>query len=88
MRWRRSGWSMAATFAWRSGRGHVERLPELAQSMVRVKASVIVAFTAPAIRAAQQASTIPIVANGELVALRADPQLGQARRQHHRGQHA
>jgi len=48
--------------------GHVERLPELAESLVRAKASVIVAFSAPAIRAAQRAtSTIPIVANGELV---------------------
>src|SRR5216684_4121193 len=52
----------------RLAEGHVERLPELAQSLVRAKASVIVAFSAPAIRAAQQAtSTIPIVANGELV---------------------
>ena len=41
---------------------HIERLPELAQSLVRAKASVILAFSDPAIRAAQQAtSTIPIV---------------------------
>jgi putative ABC transport system substrate-binding protein len=52
----------------RFAEGHIERLPELAQSLVRAKASVIVAFSAPAIRAAQRAtSTIPIVANGELV---------------------
>ena len=52
----------------RLAEGHIERLPELAQSLVRAKASVIVALGAPAIRAAQQAtSTIPIVANGELV---------------------
>jgi ABC transporter substrate binding protein len=49
--------------------GHTERLPELAQSLVRAKASVILAFSAPAIRAAQRAtSTIPIIANGELLA--------------------
>jgi putative tryptophan/tyrosine transport system substrate-binding protein len=52
----------------RFAEGNVERLPELAQSLVRAKASVIVAFSASAIRAAQRAtSTIPIVANGELV---------------------
>ena len=52
----------------RLAEGHAERLPELAQSLVRAKASVIVAFGHPAIRAAQRAtSTIPIVANGELV---------------------
>jgi hypothetical protein len=42
-------------------RGHAERLPELAQSLVRAKASVIVALGPPAILAAQRAtSTIPI----------------------------
>jgi putative ABC transport system substrate-binding protein len=52
----------------RLAEGHVDRLPELAQSLVQAKASVIVAFGPPAIRAAQRAaSTIPIVANGELV---------------------
>ncbi len=52
----------------RYAEGDVERLPELAQSLVRAKASVIVALGAPAIRAAQQAtSTIPIVANSELL---------------------
>src|SRR5882724_4468097 len=46
----------------RLAEGHAERLPELAQSLVREKASVILAFGPPAIRAAQQAtSTIPIV---------------------------
>jgi putative tryptophan/tyrosine transport system substrate-binding protein len=54
----------------RLAEGHVERLPELAQSLVRAKASVILAFSDPAIRAAQQAtSTIPIIGNtGDLVA--------------------
>ena len=53
----------------RLAEGDVERLPELAQSLVRAKASVILAFSDPAIRAAQQAtSTIPIIANSELLA--------------------
>jgi putative tryptophan/tyrosine transport system substrate-binding protein len=53
----------------RLAEGHLERLPELAESLVRAKASVILAFSAPAIRAVQRAtSTIPIVANGELLA--------------------
>jgi putative ABC transport system substrate-binding protein len=53
----------------RLAEGDVERLPELAQSLVRAKASVILAFGPPAIRAAQQAtSTIPIVANADLLA--------------------
>src|SRR6202047_3200635 len=48
----------------RLAEGDVERLPELAQSLVRAKASVILAFSDPAIRAARQAtSTIPIVGN-------------------------
>jgi putative ABC transport system substrate-binding protein len=52
----------------RLAEGHAERLPELAQSLVRAKASVIVAFSAPVIRAAQQAtSTIPIVGFGDLL---------------------
>jgi putative tryptophan/tyrosine transport system substrate-binding protein len=54
----------------RLAEGHTERLPELAQSLAQAKASVILAFSDPAIRAAQQAtSTIPIVGNtGDLVA--------------------
>ena len=53
----------------RLAEGHLERLPELAQSLVHAKASVILAFGPPAIRAAQQAtSTIPIVANADLLA--------------------
>jgi putative ABC transport system substrate-binding protein len=54
----------------RLAEGHPERLPELAQSLVRAKASVILAFSDPAIRAAQKAtSTIPIIGNtGDLVA--------------------
>ena len=52
----------------RLAEGHAERLPELAQSLVEAKASVIVVFGAPAIRAVQRAtSTIPIVAFGELL---------------------
>jgi putative tryptophan/tyrosine transport system substrate-binding protein len=52
----------------RLAEGHVERLPELAQSLVQAKTSVILAFGAPVIRAAQQAtSTIPIVGFGELL---------------------
>jgi putative ABC transport system substrate-binding protein len=52
----------------RLAEGHAERLPELAQSLVQAKASVIVVFGAPAIRAVQRAtSTIPIVAFGELL---------------------
>jgi putative tryptophan/tyrosine transport system substrate-binding protein len=53
----------------RLAEGHLERLPELAQSLVQAKASVILAFGPPAIRAAQQAtSTIPIVASADLLA--------------------
>jgi ABC-type uncharacterized transport system substrate-binding protein len=53
----------------RLAEGHVERLPELAQSLVQAKARVILALGPPAIRAAQQAtSTIPIVANADLLA--------------------
>jgi len=53
----------------RLAEGHLERLPELAQSLVQAKASVILAFGPPAIRAAQQAtSSIPIVANADLLA--------------------
>jgi len=49
--------------------GHAGRLPELARSLVQAKASVIIALGPPAIRAAQQAtSTIPIVANADLLA--------------------
>src|SRR5207237_2143663 len=55
-------------FEVRLAEGRAERLPELAQSLVQARASVIVAFGGPAIRGAQRAtSTIPIVANGELV---------------------
>src|SRR5215467_12960877 len=43
--------------------GHAERFPELAQQLVREKASVIVASGDAAVRAAQQATkTIPIIA--------------------------
>jgi putative ABC transport system substrate-binding protein len=53
----------------RLAEGHLERLPELAQSLVHAKASVILALGPPAIRAAQRAtSSIPIVANADLLA--------------------
>ena len=56
-------------FEVRLAEGDAARLPELAQSLVQAKASVIVALGPPAIRAAQQAtSTIPIVANADLLA--------------------
>jgi putative tryptophan/tyrosine transport system substrate-binding protein len=46
----------------RLAEGHAERFPELAQALVREKASVIVASGDAAVRAAQQATkTIPIV---------------------------
>src|ERR1700751_76489 len=46
--------------------GHAERFPELAEALVREKASVIAATGLPAIRAAQRAtSTIPIVADDD-----------------------
>jgi putative ABC transport system substrate-binding protein len=49
----------------RLAEGHPERLPKLAEALVREKASVILAFGPAAIRAAQRAtSTIPIVATG------------------------
>jgi len=47
---------------YRSAEGHVERLPELAQELVKLKVDVIVTASAPAIRFVQQATTtIPIV---------------------------
>ena len=47
---------------YRSADGHVERLAELAEELVRRKVNVIVTASAPAIRFVQQAtSTIPIV---------------------------
>jgi putative ABC transport system substrate-binding protein len=46
--------------------GRVERLPELAESLVREKANVILTTGLPAIRAVQRAtSTIPIVADDD-----------------------
>jgi len=50
----------------RLAEGHPERLPELAEALVREKASVIVAVGIHAIQAAQRAtSTIPIVADDD-----------------------
>jgi len=52
----------------RQAEGKIERLPELAKSLVRDGAAVIVAFGPVATRAAQAAtSTIPIVAGADLV---------------------
>lgn len=50
------------TIEWRWTEGRVERAPELARDLVRLKVDVIVASAPPATRAAQQATTtIPIV---------------------------
>jgi putative ABC transport system substrate-binding protein len=47
---------------YRQAEGQAERLPALAAELVRLRVDVIVAFSAPAIRAAKQATTtIPIV---------------------------
>ena len=52
----------------RHAEGKIERLPELAESLVRDGAAVIVAFGPAATRAAGAAtSTIPIVAGADLV---------------------
>lgn len=54
------GKNLAIEFRWAEGR--YERLPELAQELVRLKPEVIVAGAAPASRAAKDATTtIPIV---------------------------
>jgi putative tryptophan/tyrosine transport system substrate-binding protein len=50
------------TIEYRFAQGQYERLPALAAELVRLQVSVIAAFSAPAIRAAKQATTtIPIV---------------------------
>jgi putative tryptophan/tyrosine transport system substrate-binding protein len=50
----------------RLAEGNPERFPELAEALVREKASVILATGVPAIQAAQRAtSTIPIVADDD-----------------------
>ena len=47
---------------YRSAEGHIERLPELAQELVRLKVDLIVTASEPAIRFTQQATTtIPII---------------------------
>jgi len=47
---------------WRAADGQYERLPGLAEDLVRLKVDVIVAQASPAVRAAQRATTtIPIV---------------------------
>ena len=49
---------------YRSADGNVERLPDLATELVRLKVDLIVALATPAARAAQKATkTIPIVAS-------------------------
>jgi putative tryptophan/tyrosine transport system substrate-binding protein len=50
------------TIEYRFAKGQYEQLPALAAELVRLQVHVIAAFSAPAIRAAQQATTtIPIV---------------------------
>ena len=50
------------TIEWRFADGKLERLPDMAAELVRLKVDVIVASGSPAIRAAQKATTtIPIV---------------------------
>jgi ABC-type uncharacterized transport system substrate-binding protein len=50
------------TIEYRFAQGQYERLPALAAELVRLQVNVIAAFSAPAIRAATQATTaIPIV---------------------------
>ena len=50
---------------WRSADGKLERLPELAAELVRLKPDVLVTGASPATRAAQKATTtIPIVMSG------------------------
>jgi ABC-type uncharacterized transport system substrate-binding protein len=57
-------------FEFRSDQGHLDRLPELATELVRLKVDVIVPYFTPAARAAKQATRdIPIVATaGDFVA--------------------
>ena len=73
----------------RLAEGDPERYPALAERLVQDGASVIIAYGTPPVRAAQQATTaIPIVAVAyDLVESRIHHQPGQARWQHHRGQH-
>jgi len=50
-------------FEYRGAQGHAERLPQLAEELVRVKVDVILCGAGASIRAAKQAtSTIPILA--------------------------
>jgi putative tryptophan/tyrosine transport system substrate-binding protein len=62
---RERGWveGRNAVIEWRSAEGWMERLPDLAAELVRLKVDVIVTGAGPATRAAKQATTtIPIVA--------------------------
>jgi ABC-type uncharacterized transport system substrate-binding protein len=62
---RERGWveGQNAIIEWRYSEGRVERFPDLAAELVRLKVDVIVTVAAPAARAAKQATaTIPIVA--------------------------
>jgi putative ABC transport system substrate-binding protein len=62
---RESGWveGQNTIIEWRYSDGRMERFPDLAAELVRLKVDVIVTVAAPAARAAKQATTtIPIVA--------------------------
>lgn len=64
---RESGWveGQNTIIEWRYSDGRMERFPDLAAELVRLKVDVIVTVAAPAARAAKQATTtIPIVAIG------------------------
>jgi putative ABC transport system substrate-binding protein len=57
------GQNIAIEFRWAEGK--YDRLPGLAVELVRLKVNIIVAWTPPAVQAAQQATgTIPIVMSG------------------------
>ena len=64
---REAGWveGRNTTIEWRYADGRIERFPDLAAELVRLKVDVIVSSALPAAQAAKQATTtIPIVAIG------------------------
>jgi ABC-type uncharacterized transport system substrate-binding protein len=74
------------TIEFRRAAGKVDRLPELAEELVRLKAEVIVARATPAVQAAKNATTtIPIVMMGvaDAVGERICRQPGTAGREYH-----
>ena len=57
----------------RSTEGKLDRLPELAADLVRLKVDVLLAYSTPAARALKNATKrIPIVLSARLIRLRAD----------------